>query len=173
MSRRETPKAKTEFQAGLNHAIHSSEKAEEAGARSVALRAPLYDPEIEGAPTKGRIRPNWVKRHLKRLEELNRRIEEAVGWEKAKEREAAEVPKYWPWLLIVLILIISDGLLLGPVIANAVGGFDNEKLILLMGLGTALGRSENRPQAAPGLRNRASAPRKRIGHLSGKHGPGL
>ena len=137
MSRREQSKAKAEFQEGLNHAIHSSEKADEAGARSIILRAPLHDPNLEGAPSKGRIRPHWVGRHLKRLEELGQRVAEAVSWEKAKEREAAEVPRYWPWLIVVFILIVSDGLLLGPVISNAVGGFENEKLILAMGLGTA------------------------------------
>lgn len=137
MKKRQHTEEKAEFKAGLNHSIQSAEKADEAGARSRALRAPLHDPSLDGTLTKGRIRPLWVGRHLQRLEELAPRITEAISWEKAKEREAGEYSSYWPWLLVSILLVIADGFLLAPIISNAVGGYENSYLTLGLGLSAA------------------------------------
>ncbi len=123
------------FDEGLNHSIQSAEDSGDAAARSRSLRTPLCDPEVEGPVTKGLTRPNWVKQAMERLSDLTTHyIKEAGDWLRAKEREAADIPRPWLYLLVSLALVGADGLFQGPMSSNALGGFEGDFMVFALGL---------------------------------------
>ena len=125
------------FNEGLNHGLSSAEDSESASQASLLQRRPLHSPDISGK-NKDSYVPHRILHAKNRAEQLSEPIEQMRDVRIERELAAGCLAKPLPWLIALLVLMLFDGLLLGPIISNAIHSFKSQTLIFLVGLGVSL-----------------------------------
>ncbi|RJO74443.1 MAG: hypothetical protein C4523_00680 [Myxococcales bacterium] len=125
------------FNEGLNHGLGSDEEPGKTAKESRDLRRPLHSPDLDAGEGDGFV-PHRIIEARDEADKLKDPIVRLRDERISRELAAGHVPKPWPWFIIIIILTLFDGLLLGPIISNAIHSFKSKALIFLVGLGVAL-----------------------------------
>ncbi|KKR49254.1 MAG: hypothetical protein UT86_C0001G0226 [Candidatus Magasanikbacteria bacterium GW2011_GWC2_40_17] len=127
-----------QWQQGLDHEIGSGEDVEKAAARSMKLRAPARDHQVEGSINEGRVRPYVVERAIARIADLDELVRAAGSDVVSKVAAAASAPNAGFVFTMVVSCTVFDGFLLAGGIANAIPTTESWCGQFATGLGVAV-----------------------------------
>lgn len=123
---------------GMNHIIGSGEHVPTAAERSQKMRAPLRDMEIKGERTKDKVRPFHIEHSVTEVERCDGELPAKRSYYEQARKAAATVSRGIIASFFTGIAVLADGWMLAPVIAEAIGSFEDEWKRIAVGMSAAL-----------------------------------